>query len=128
MRAYAGRQFVPVLWWSLVWPSREANSRPTVREADTLPTEPTRHGILVLLSKTLQWKMITWFRHKSNRLFGKTLNITKPFLIKITLIPMTLKCMEGSLYPNRDNSQTVFRYTVNRSASKSIFTVPHHGK
>ena len=24
--------------------SREANSRPTVREADTLPTEPTRHG------------------------------------------------------------------------------------
>ena len=23
---------------------REANSRPTVREADTLPTEPTRHG------------------------------------------------------------------------------------
>ena len=43
MRAYAGRQFVPFLWWSLVWPGREANSRPTVREADTLPTEPTRH-------------------------------------------------------------------------------------
>ena len=45
MRAYAGRQFVPFLWWSLVWPGREANSRPTVREADTLPTEPTRHGL-----------------------------------------------------------------------------------
>ena len=44
MHAYAGRQFVPFLWWSLVWPGREANSRPTVREADTLPTEPTRHG------------------------------------------------------------------------------------
>ena len=43
MHAYAGRQFVPFLWWSLVWPGREANSR-TVREADTLPTEPTRHG------------------------------------------------------------------------------------
>ena len=44
LRAYAGRQFVPFLWWSLVWPGREANSRPTVREADTLLTEPTRHG------------------------------------------------------------------------------------
>ena len=44
MHAYAGRQFVPFLWWSLVWPGREANSRPTVREADTPPTEPTRHG------------------------------------------------------------------------------------
>ena len=44
MHAYAGRQFVPLLWWSLVWPGREANSQPTVREADTLPTEPTRHG------------------------------------------------------------------------------------
>ena len=44
MHAYAGRQFVPFLWWSLVWPGREANSRPTVREADTLPTEPARHG------------------------------------------------------------------------------------
>ena len=44
MRAYAGRQFAPFLWWSLVWPGREANSRPTVREADTLPTEPPRHG------------------------------------------------------------------------------------
>ena len=31
-------------WWSLVWPGREAKSRPTVREADTLPTEPTWHG------------------------------------------------------------------------------------
>ena len=44
MHAYAGRQFVPFLLWSLVWPGWEANSRPTVREADTLPTEPTRHG------------------------------------------------------------------------------------
>ena len=44
MHAYAGRQFVPFLWWSLVWPGREANSRPAVREVDTLPTEPTRHG------------------------------------------------------------------------------------
>ena len=44
MHAYAGRQFVPFLWWSLVWPGREANSRSTVRKADTLPTEPTRHG------------------------------------------------------------------------------------
>ena len=44
MHAYAGRQFVPFLWWSLVWPGREANSRPTVREADTLPTEPNQHG------------------------------------------------------------------------------------
>ena len=34
------------LWLSLVWPGREANSRPTVWEADTLPTEPTRHGNL----------------------------------------------------------------------------------
>ena len=50
MRAYAGRQFVPFLWWSLVWPGREANSRPTVWEADTLPTEPTRHGHL-----SVQW-------------------------------------------------------------------------
>ena len=44
MRAFAGRQFVPFLWWSLVWPGVEANSRPTVREADKLPTEPTWHG------------------------------------------------------------------------------------
>ena len=49
MHAYAGRQFVPFLWWSLVWPGREANSRPTVWEADTLPTEPTRHGKKVAL-------------------------------------------------------------------------------
>ena len=27
-----------------LWYGREANSQPTVREADTLPTEPTRHG------------------------------------------------------------------------------------
>ena len=41
MRAYAGRQFVPFLWWSLVWPGREANSRlPCERR-----TEPTRHGL-----------------------------------------------------------------------------------
>ena len=46
MRAYAGRQFAPFLWWSLVWPGRETNSRPTVREADTLPTEPNQHGQL----------------------------------------------------------------------------------
>ena len=38
---HAERQFVPFLWWSLVWPGREANSRPTVREADTLTTKPT---------------------------------------------------------------------------------------
>ena len=44
MHAYAGRQFVPFLWWSLVWPGREANSRPTVRETDTLTTKPTRSG------------------------------------------------------------------------------------
>ena len=51
MHAYAGRQFVPFLWWSLVWPGREANSRPTVREADTLPTEPTRQGHSLSCSK-----------------------------------------------------------------------------
>ena len=28
-----------------LWYDEEANSRPTVREADTLPTEPTRHGL-----------------------------------------------------------------------------------
>ena len=28
----------------LVWPGREANSRPIVWEADTLTTKPTRHG------------------------------------------------------------------------------------
>ena len=47
MHAYAGRQSVPFLWWSLVWPGREANSRPTVWEADTLPTEPTGHGQMI---------------------------------------------------------------------------------
>ena len=45
MHAYAGRQFVQSLWWSLVWPGREANSRPTVREADMLLTEPTRQWL-----------------------------------------------------------------------------------
>ena len=40
----AGRQFVPFLWWSLVWPRWDANSRPTVWEVDTLTTKPTRHG------------------------------------------------------------------------------------
>ena len=29
----------------LLYDPVEANSRPTVREADTLPTEPTRHGV-----------------------------------------------------------------------------------
>ena len=51
MHVYAGRQCVPFLWLSLVWPGREANSRPTVREADTLPTEPTRQGALSMASK-----------------------------------------------------------------------------
>ena len=52
---YTGRQFVPFLWWSLVWPDREENSRPTVREADTLVTEPTRHGKMYSgLFKSLQ--------------------------------------------------------------------------
>ena len=37
-------QFVPFLWWSLVWPGREANSRLTVWEADMLTTKPNRHG------------------------------------------------------------------------------------
>ena len=55
MRAYAGRQFVPFLWWSLVWPGREANSRPTVREADTLPTEPTRHGTTIMYRLAHIW-------------------------------------------------------------------------
>ena len=34
--------FYDGLWYD---PGREANSRPTVREADTLPTEPTQHGL-----------------------------------------------------------------------------------
>ena len=37
--------FYDGLWYDpVVSLGREANSRPTVREADTLPTEPTRHG------------------------------------------------------------------------------------
>ena len=32
------------LYDGLWYDPAEANSRPTVREADTLPTEPTRHG------------------------------------------------------------------------------------
>ena len=55
MHAYAGRQFLPFLWWSLVWPGREANSWPTVREADMLPTEPTRHCCLGLTSFLNIW-------------------------------------------------------------------------
>ena len=58
MHAYAGRQFVPFLQWSLVWPGREANSRPTVREADTLPTEPTRHGRII-------WRDMIWHYSKA---------------------------------------------------------------
>ena len=68
MHAYAGRQFVPFLWWSLVWPGREANSRPTVREADTLPTEPTRHGNIY--GKWLVFSYISYQRsllRKGNR-------------------------------------------------------------
>ena len=57
MHAYARRQFVPFLWWSLVWPSREANSRPTMREADTLPTEPTRHGQHYLIKQSI-WSLL----------------------------------------------------------------------
>ena len=52
LRAYAGRQLVPILRWSLVWPGREVNSRPTVREAVTLPTEPTRHGLTLQYETT----------------------------------------------------------------------------
>ena len=33
--------FYDGLWYD---PAERTNSRPTVREADTLPTEPTRHG------------------------------------------------------------------------------------
>ena len=33
--------FYDGLWYD---PAERRNSRPTVREADTLPTEPTRHG------------------------------------------------------------------------------------
>ena len=63
LRAYAGRQFVPFLWWSLVWPSREANSRPTVREADTLPTEPTRHGLFKVCKQTEAMFQPSWKLH-----------------------------------------------------------------
>ena len=38
----AGMQFVAFLWWSLVLPDRDANPRPTAREADTLTTKPTQ--------------------------------------------------------------------------------------
>ena len=38
----AGRQFVPFLWWSLVWTSQGTNLRPIAWEADTLTTKPSR--------------------------------------------------------------------------------------
>ena len=44
LHAMQGGIFVPFLWWLLVLPSREANSQPTVWEADTLTTKPVRHG------------------------------------------------------------------------------------
>ena len=36
-----GRQFVPFLWWPLVWP---ANQRPTAWQGNNLTTKPTWHG------------------------------------------------------------------------------------
>ena len=44
----------------------EANSRPTVREADTLTTEPTRHGTLSQYTETGHpTHPITVYRHRT---------------------------------------------------------------
>ena len=46
-----------IFWWFLVWPGRDANLRPTVWEADTLTTKPTRHGASVVIIHMYQfWK------------------------------------------------------------------------
>ena len=89
MHAYAGRQFVPFLWWSLVWPGREANSRPTVREADTLPTKMKRgymphyeiNKIVVnmLIQISLYWHYIYTYpcitKHSINNHLNSTVHI-----------------------------------------------------
>ena len=56
----AGRQFVPFLWWSLVWPGRDSNPWPTVWEADMLITTLARHGC---------WLYIAEHHHRTIRLF-----------------------------------------------------------
>ena len=80
MHAYAGRQFVPFLWWSLVWPGREANSRPTVREADTLPTEPTRHG-----QKKTNKKLSYLVSDDVETRYLKLLTVTKDQVLEIVM-------------------------------------------
>ena len=87
--ACVSMQFVPFLWWSLVWPGREANSRPTVREADTLPTEPTRHGYFL--------KRALCFRPRVAKMFTQNLPAHDSKLLrKVTRVPLcSAKCSRG---------------------------------
>ena len=60
--AYACSQFVQFLWWSLVWPGRDANPWPTMWEADMLTTKPTWHSMFSTKETCLVsiWFPPTW--------------------------------------------------------------------
>ena len=48
------------LCWPLVWPGLDANPRPTVWEADTLTTKPTRHGLFELVKRGYTFNVHGW--------------------------------------------------------------------
>ena len=87
LRAMQGGSLYHFLWWSLVWPGREANSRPTVREVDTLQTETTRHGeVFYIKWMTWIWYMILYIWIISRRIYSicKNLWIKFRYGFKIT--------------------------------------------
>ena len=109
MHAYAGRQFVPFLWWSLVWPGREANSRPTVREADTIPTEPTRHGTTCRSWRALRHLAFKW------RILGIQLN----FLLKWPWCPSPIH----GIRPGAMRSPTYIHCTFTRGPEIPLYII-----
>ena len=116
MHAYAGRQFVPFLWWSLVWPGREANSRPTVREADTLPTEPTRHGLiycvllirhyLITIKSSMKWQPLSLLCKQTPSMTSSPICITTPSIMPVLFVTHCFKM----LFLNKFNCFKICKY------------------
>ena len=70
----AGRQFVPFLWWSLVWLGRDANPQPTMWEADMLTTKPTQHRISVVICT---FRLLKLYNFEYNRLLSFSMSFQR---------------------------------------------------
>ena len=60
-----------------------ANSRPTMREADTLPTEPTRHGRLPMHSMYMKSYIYNKFKAYCSK---KIMLVVLPYTLHVILV------------------------------------------